>query len=126
MRKKNVYTKTRTKQIVWKLKGDILDIKNTSAEREKNVLLCFQHHTVFTYPQTIDGFNMQITFFQRKRHVDINIDIVMGENNIFDKLIVMGNSRFADKSDGFANFLTVSRNFNFSCVYVFHIMYLMF
>ena len=35
----------------------------------------------------------------------------MGENNIFDKLIVMGDSRFPDKSDGFANFLTVSRNF---------------
>ena len=50
----------------------------------------------------------------------------MGENNIFDKLIVMGDSRFPDKSDGFANFLTVSRNFNFSCVYVFHTMYLMF
>ena len=30
-------------------------------------------------------------FFQRKRHVDNDIDIAMGENNIFDKLFVMDN-----------------------------------
>ena len=29
----------------------------------------------------------------------------------------------ADKSDDFANFLTVSRKFNFTYVYVFHTMY---
>ena len=47
-------------------------------------------------------------FFQRKRHVD-NIDIVMGENNVFDKLFVMKDVLgLADKSDDFANFLTVS------------------
>ena len=32
-------------------------------------------------------------------------------------------SGLADKSDDFANFLTVSRAFNFTCVYVFHTMY---
>ena len=52
---------------------------------------------------------MPLTFFQRKRHVDNNIDIVMGENNVFDKLIVMKDVLgLADKSDDFANFLTVS------------------
>ena len=32
---------------------------------------------------------MHLTFFQKKRHVDNYIDFVMGENNAFDKLIVM-------------------------------------
>ena len=48
----------------------------------------------------------------------------MGENNILDKLIVMDDvSGLAGKSDNFANFLTVSRKFDFACVYVFHTMY---
>ena len=39
----------------------------------------------------------------------------MGENNVFDKLIVMDDaSGLADKSDNFANFLTVSQKFNFT------------
>ena len=48
----------------------------------------------------------------------------MGENNVYDKLIVMDDvSRVADKPDDFVNFLTVSRKFSFTCVYVFHTMY---
>ena len=48
----------------------------------------------------------------------------MGENNVFDELIVMDDvSGLADKSGDFANSLTVSRKFNFTCVYVFHTMY---
>ena len=95
-----------------------------SIEREENISSCFQQHVDFKYPQTIDEFNMHLTFFQRKRHVDDNIEIAIGENNIFDKLIVMDDVLgLADKSDDFANFLTVSRKFNFTCVYVFHTMY---
>ena len=67
---------------------------------------------------------MHLTFFQRKRQADNDIDIVMGENNISDKFIVMDDvSGVADKFDDFANFLTVSRKFNFTRVYVFHTMY---
>ena len=48
----------------------------------------------------------------------------MDENNVLTKLIVMDDvSVLADKSDNFANFLTVSRKFNFTCVYVFHTIY---
>ena len=40
----------------------------------------------------------------------------MGENNLFNRLIVMDDvSDLADKSDNFANLLT--------CVYVFHTIY---
>ena len=50
----------------------------------------------------------------------------MGEKNIFNKLIVMDDvvmddvSGLADRSNDFANFLSVARKFNFTCVYVFH------
>ena len=94
-----------------------------STQREKNSSSFFQKNVDFKYPQTADEFNMHLTFFQRKRHVDNDIDVVMGEKNIFDKLIVMDHaSGLADKSDDFANFLTVLREFSFSCVYVFHTM----
>ena len=68
---------------------------------------------------------MELTFFQRKRVNDsCNENIVIGEDHIFNKLIVMDDvSGLADKSDNFANFLTVSRKFNFTCVYVFHKIY---
>ena len=40
---------------------------------------------------------------------------------VFDKLIVMDDvSGLADKSDEFANFLTVSRKYRMTCVYIFH------
>ena len=43
---------------------------------------------------------------------------------ILDKLIVMdGVSSLADKSDEFANFLTVSRKYGLTCVYIFHTIY---
>ena len=39
----------------------------------------------------------------------------MGENNVFDKIIAMNDvSELADKSDNFANFLTVSQKLNFT------------
>ena len=67
---------------------------------------------------------MHLTFFPRRGHVDNNIDIVMGKNNVFDKLIAMDSiSGLADKCDDFANFLTISRKFSFNYVYVFHTMY---
>ena len=68
---------------------------------------------------------MYLDFFQRKREdSDCNDNILMDENNVLTKLIVMDDvSVLADKSDNFANFLTVSRKFNFTCVYVFHTIY---
>ena len=95
-----------------------------STQREKSISSCFQKNVDFKYRQTVDEFNMRLTCFQRKRHIDNDIGVVMGENIIFDKLIVMDDvSGLADKSDDFANFLTVSRKFSFTCVYVFHAMY---
>ena len=48
----------------------------------------------------------------------------MGENLQVNKLIIMDDvSGLADKSQEFSNFLTVSRKYGFSCLYVFHTIY---
>ena len=58
---------------------------------------------------------------QTKSHY-VNSD--MGEDMVIDWRIVMDDiSGFADKSENFANFLTVSRKYGFSCLYVFHTIY---
>ena len=44
--------------------------KNYSAQREKHISSCFQKTVDFKYPQTIDEFDMHLTFFQRKRNVN--------------------------------------------------------
>ena len=52
------------------------------------------------------------------------MESVEGKNAILNKLIIMDDvSGLADKSQEFSNFLTVSRKFGFSCVYVFHTIY---
>ena len=49
---------------------------------------------------------------------------MLGENRVLDRLIVMDDvSGLADKSETFSNFLTVSREFGLTCVYVFHTIY---
>ena len=48
----------------------------------------------------------------------------LGEDMVIDKLIVMDDvSGFADKSDEFANFLTVSSKYGLTCSYIFHTIY---
>ena len=48
----------------------------------------------------------------------------MDENILMDRVIVMDDvSGLAEKSENFAEFLTVSRKFGFSCVYIFHTNY---
>ena len=52
------------------------------------------------------------------------VDSALGENSLINKLIIMDDvSGLADKSQDFSNFLTVSRKYGFSCVYVFHTIY---
>ena len=62
-----------------------------------------------------------------KRDVNINNandDLRIGEKDLFDKLIVMDDvSRLADKSNEFCSFLTVSRKYRYSCIYIFHIVF---
>ena len=52
------------------------------------------------------------------------MDSELGENLAVNKLIVMDNvSGLADRSNEFSNFLTASRKYGSSCLYVFHTIY---
>ena len=69
---------------------------------------------------------MHLKFFpKKKRENNIVNDNVIDEENKFNTLIVLDNvSGLADRSNNFSNFSTVARKFNFTCVYVFHTIYL--
>ena len=64
------------------------------------------------------------TFKLRSREESDNSNMIndsFGENRKLDRLIIMDDvSGVADVSKKFANFLTVSRKFDYNCVYVFH------
>ena len=79
-----------------------------SKEREENIEDYFPNQEVnFAYPANVEDFKNDL-----------------GENMILDKLIVMDDvSIFANKSDEFANFLTVFRKYGITCVYIFHTIY---
>ena len=94
-----------------------------SSERECSIRESFYGQEVhFSYPHGIDDFNYLLENFMEDRSEYINSEI--GEQTAITQLIVMDNvSGLADKSDEFSNFLTVSRKYGFSCLYVFHTIY---
>ena len=94
-----------------------------SPEREEITRESFADQELqFHYPHDIEDFNYLIENFTQKKSDDL--DNEMGENLTIDKLIVMDDvSALDDKSSNFLNFLTVSRKYGFSRVYVFHTIY---
>ena len=95
-----------------------------SPEREESIRDCFIDQNVqFAYPSNIDDFNFLIDNFMSERSPSIS-ENNMGELPQINKLIIIDDvSGLADKSEDFSNFLTVSRKYGFSCVYVFHTIY---
>ena len=94
-----------------------------SSEREDQIRDSFIDQKVhFSYPNDLDDFNYLVgNFTQDKTEY---VDSELGENLPINKLIIMDDvSGLADKSQDFSNFLTVSRKYGFSCVYVFHTIY---
>ena len=94
-----------------------------SREREDQIRDSFIDQKVhFSYPNDLDDFNyLVVNFTQDKSEY---ADSELGENLPINKLIIMDDvSGLADKSQDFSNFLTVSRKYGFSCVYVFHTIY---
>ena len=97
-----------------------------SREREDNIRESFAEQTVqFTYPNNLDDFNYLIDFFMSERMPsEPENEGELGERTQINKLIVMDDvSGLADRCEDFSNFLTVSRKYGFSCVYVFHTIY---
>ena len=76
----------------------------------------------FEYPNTLEDIEDLLEFFKRKK-APCNKNY-LGENIKLDRLIVMDDILgLADRSETFANFLTVSRKFGLTCVYIFHRIY---
>ena len=96
-----------------------------SGEREDVIRESFPEQTVkFTYPNNLDDFNYLIDFFMSEKMPESGDSDGRGEKTEIDKLIVMDDvSGLADRCEDFSNFLTVSRKYGFSCVYVFHTIY---
>ena len=94
-----------------------------SEEREELIRDSFIGQEVhFSYPHDLDDFNYLVDNFTQEK--SNNVDSELGENLKVNKLIVMDDvSGLADKSNEFSNFLTVSRKYGFSCLYVFHTIY---
>ena len=93
-----------------------------SENRENHIDECFAVDVKFRYPKNVADFNDCLEFFQRRKKE--YVENSMGENIKLDNLIVMDDiSGLGDRSEDFANFLTVSRKFGFSCIYIFHTMY---
>ena len=97
---------------------------NLSNNREDETRQCFSYTNVeFYYSNNIEDLNLIIETFQKETYGvdektnDNNNCNILGENKKIDKLIVMdGVSGLADKSNDFANFLTVSRKFGYICI----------
>ena len=112
-----IITYSQIKDVIWLTKIVL------SKQREDNIRSSFDVPVNFCYPQNVSEFEDLMENFPRKKYNGED-DNIIGENNIFDRVIVMDDvSGLADKSNEFGNFLTVARKFNFTVVYVFHTMY---
>ena len=70
-------------------------------------------HIDFKYPGSVEGFDDLLEYFQRKR-AESN-ENYLGENTKLDRLIVIDNiSSLADRSETFADSLTVSQKFPYN------------
>ena len=94
-----------------------------SAEREDSIRDCFKDQSFnLNYPDNIEDFDYLLETCKRDKADYKENDL--GEKMVLDKPIVMDEvSGLADKSDEFANFLTVSRKYSITCVYIFHTIY---
>ena len=84
-----------------------------SQDRQQDISSCFDLKVNFKYPQTLNDFNMELDSLphpKKKKETDNSIvNNVMDEKNMFNKLIVMDDILgLADRSNDFANFLTVA------------------
>ena len=94
-----------------------------SSERKEIIRESFIDQEVyFSYPRNLHDFNYLIeNFTQEKSDYE---DSELAENLKINKLIVMDEvSGLPDRSNDFSDFLTVSRKYGFSCLYVFHTIY---
>ena len=109
----------------WISKGEL------SENREHQIRERFSYTSVeFHYPNNVGEFDNVLDLLKGNKS-DVNIENNdfdelggVGENDVFDRRIVMDDvSGLADKSNEFCSFLTVSRKYRYSCIYIFHIVF---
>ena len=111
-----------------------------SRERKAEIDSCFSCKVEFHYSKSIEQFDDLLEIFKasskrpKRKNDSIDSDDIFsfeesdgdgfGEKAPHDRLIVMDDVLgLADESKKFASFLTVARTFNYTCVYIFHIIY---
>ena len=112
--------------------GDIIKTEWISGigidkQREAEIQSQFSNETEVHIAKEQDELeSLTETFKLRSREESDNNDNVnnsFGENKKLDRLIIMDDvSGVADISKKFANILTFSKKFGYSCVYVFHVI----
>ena len=97
--------------------------------REAEIQSCFDNETDVHVATEVDELDSLIDKFKLRAQNDKANNIVVnsgnsfGENKKLNRLIILDDvSGVADLSKKFANFLTVSRKFGYSCIYVFHLI----
>ena len=99
-----------------------------SAAREHQIRDSFSYASVeFHYPNDVGEFGTILGLLKDNKS-DVNDteadELGIKEKDIFDRLIVMDDvTGLADKSNEFCSFLTVSRKYRYSCIYIFHIVF---
>ena len=112
------------------IKTEWISGKTIDKKREGEIQSCFKNETEVHVAEDEDELKALIeTFKQRSGENDDNqndknnVNYLFGENKKLDRLIIMDDvSGIADTSKYFSNFLTVSRNYGYNCVYVFHVI----
>ena len=102
------------KEIIWVPKIQL------SKDRGNNIREFFADKEMdFKYPNNIHEL---LEYFQMQK-APCN-EKLLGKNIKRDRLIIIDDvSGLAGKSETFANFLTVSRKFGLTCIYIFHTIY---
>ena len=95
-------------------------------KRESKIQSYFSNETdvhVGKEQDELDSLTETFKLRSREETIDNNVNNSFGENKKLDQLIIMDDvSGAADVSKKFANSLTVSRKFDYNCIYVFHII----
>ena len=103
-------------------------------KREAEIQTNFSCEVEFYYPADEDEFDAILEELKSKSRGDeetaddndyeTNVNNVFWENLIRDRLIVFDNiSGLAANSKKFASFLTVTRKYNYNCIYIFHTIF---
>ena len=96
-------------------------------EREAEIKSCFQCEVKFHYQQDQVASSDLIEEFKNRSSKNSNenhVYNIFGEKTVRERLIIMDDiSGLADESKKFIAFLTVTRKYNYNCVYMFHTVF---